>query len=190
MRTNSGMPRLGLLMRTPRRRRACGRSGDAFPASPASAASAASSTWSGWRNLRKISDTLIDYALNEPYKADSVLQDQGAIWPGAEAIYRRHSELAADATVRKLPPEVATPPTPLTATAQWGSKTVGHARGRSSEVSFCYLTSNLPPPSLPLLSPSSISLDLLLDVRLNQAKVNQPTNDQTPIILIIMIMNE
>ena len=135
---NSGMPKLGLLMRTPRRRRACNRTADALAA--ASSASAAS-TWSGWRSLRKISDTLIDYALNEPYKADSVLQDEGAIWPGAEAIYRRHSELVADATVRKLAPEVVvTPVTPVTLATppQWASKTVGHARGRSSEVSLNY----------------------------------------------------
>jgi hypothetical protein len=32
-------------------------------------------TWSGWRSLRGISDTVIDYALNEPYKADSFFDD-------------------------------------------------------------------------------------------------------------------
>ena len=103
--------------------------------------STSSSTWSGWRNLRKISDSLIDYALNEPYKADSVLQDDGAIWPGAEAIYRRNSEVVADATVRKLshqplPVSAAEPQLSAQLSAQWRSKTVGHSQGRSAEVSF------------------------------------------------------
>ena len=142
MRMNSATPKLGLLIRTPRRRQRH------LVASAAAAASSASSTWSGWRNLRKISDTLIDYALTEPYKADSVLQEQGGIWPGAEAIYRRHSELVADATVRKLAlPETvaATSATPATP-SQWGSKTVGHARGRSSEVSFILHIHRVPQP--------------------------------------------
>lgn len=84
------------------------------------------STWSGWRSLRKISDTLIDYALNEPYKADSVFDDgllaTSCKDPNVQAngIYRRRSELA----VNDGPPSNTSSVRGLL-----GSKTVGHAQG-------------------------------------------------------------
>jgi hypothetical protein len=87
------------------------------------------STWSGWRSLRKISDTLIDYALNEPYKADSVFDD-GLLATSckdpnshqANGIYRRRSEHVVDGA-----------PTSVSSSVRGllGSKTVGHAQGVS-----------------------------------------------------------
>lgn len=141
--------KFGLLIRTPRRRRAnCFSQATGSADEPDRSSSAVNrlrskswdhqsagmnvtnnpgkSTWSGWRSLRKISDTLIDYALNEPYKADSVFDDGLANQNSQTGVYRRRSELVVnDATVRKIEP-VAPAVRGLI-----GSKTVGHAQGVS-----------------------------------------------------------
>ena len=120
--------KLGLLLRTPRRRRAAAASAGAggslgkqeaqqlltkswdgglvvHDRNHQGPASSGKSTWSGWRSLRKISDTLIDYALNEPYKADSVFSDDF----GSAAVYRSRADEGART-----------------------SKTMGHAQGRAT----------------------------------------------------------
>lgn len=143
-RNKSGSTKFGLLIRTPRRRRAnCfsqaatgstdpevinrsrSKSWDHQSAGMNVTNNPGKSTWSGWRSLRKISDTLIDYALNEPYKADSVFDDSLATQHSQAGIYRRRSELVVnDATVRRIEPVASTVRGGLR-----GSKTVGHAQG-------------------------------------------------------------
>ncbi|KAK4008582.1 Uncharacterized protein APZ42_011016 [Daphnia magna] len=140
---NKSISKFGLLIRTPRRRRANCFNQQVVDESSSSSNRLRSkswdqqsgmnvtnnpgkSTWSGWRSLRKISDTLIDYALNEPYKADSVFDDgllaTSCKDPNVQAngIYRRRSELA----VNDGPPSNTSSVRGLL-----GSKTVGHAQG-------------------------------------------------------------
>ena len=153
---NKSVSKFGLLIRTPRRRRAnCLNPPSLDESSSASSAinrlrskswdhqqsagmnvtnNPGKSTWSGWRSLRKISDTLIDYALNEPYKADSVFDD-GLLTTSCKdphshqsnGIYRRRSEH-----------HVVNDVTPSTVTSSvrglLGSKTVGHAQGVSLRI--------------------------------------------------------
>jgi hypothetical protein len=151
---NKSVSKFGLLIRTPRRRRAnClnqqslddssngggggtsvinrlrSKSWDHQSAGMNVTNNPGKSTWSGWRSLRKISDTLIDYALNEPYKADSVFDD-GLLATSckdpnshqANGIYRRRSEHVVDGA-----------PTSVSSSVRGllGSKTVGHAQGVS-----------------------------------------------------------
>lgn len=126
---NKSGAKFGLLIRTPRRRRAnCITTSNnlqpeeeqvPIPVRNRSKSWESKSTWSGWRSLRKISDTLIDYALNEPYKGDSLFDDElsgGARAPGA--VYRRRSELSCDASISST-------------SVAHRSKTVGHAQGVS-----------------------------------------------------------
>jgi len=124
---NKSGAKFGLLIRTPRRRRANCITNQlqpeeevTIPVRNRSKSWESKSTWSGWRSLRKISDTLIDYALNEPYKGDSLFDDElsgGARAPSA--VYRRRSELSCDA-IGSSSTSVA-----------HRSKTVGHAQGVS-----------------------------------------------------------
>lgn len=146
---NKSISKFGLLIRTPRRRRAnCfnqqvpdesltnrlrskswdQQSGMNVTNNPGK------STWSGWRSLRKISDTLIDYALNEPYKADSVFDDgllaTSCKDPNTQSngIYRRRSELVANDVLPSNTSSVG---------GLLGSKTVGHAQGvRDRKICF------------------------------------------------------
>ena len=153
---SSTASKFGLLIRTPRRRRAnCFNqtsAADVDTNSPSSTSvinrlrskswdqqqsagmnvtnNPGKSTWSGWRSLRKISDTLIDYALNEPYKADSVFDDSLTSNHSIHStgIYRRRSELIVnDATVRKIEPTSTSSSSSVRGFI--GSKTVGHAQG-------------------------------------------------------------
>ena len=103
------------------------------------------STWSGWRSLRKISDTLIDFALNEPYKADSVFDDIDGSSGGSgrnshhsNGVYRRRSELViSDASVRRIEPSSSLSTTPsYHHLLQQASKTVGHAQGVSERRTY------------------------------------------------------
>ena len=151
---NKSVSKFGLLIRTPRRRRANCFNQQTLDESGNSSSSALNrlrskswdhqsagmnvtnnpgkSTWSGWRSLRKISDTLIDYALNEPYKADSVFDD-GLLTTSfkdpnshqANGIYRRRSE---HHVVNDVPPSTIS----SSVRGLLGSKTVGHAQGVSS----------------------------------------------------------
>ena len=149
---NKSVSKFGLLIRTPRRRRAnClnqqtpdessgtsavnrlrSKSWDHQSAGMNVTNNPGKSTWSGWRSLRKISDTLIDYALNEPYKADSVFDD-GLLATSckdpnshqANGIYRRRSEHVVNGDV--APSSVSSSVRGLL-----GSKTVGHAQGVSN----------------------------------------------------------
>lgn len=150
-RNKFGGSKFGLLIRTPRRRRAnClnqatsdepttinrlrSKSWDHQSAGMNVTNNPGKSTWSGWRSLRKISDTLIDYALNEPYKADSVFDDSLANQHSQTGVYRRRSELVVnDATVRKIEPVGPS------VRGLLGSKTVGHAQGVSSDNFFLEL---------------------------------------------------
>lgn len=138
--------KFGLLIRTPRRRRANCLSqfqqppeSVADPSAPtvnrtrsksweagksSSTDRPGKSTWSGWRSLRKISDTLIDYALNEPYKADSLFDDE-LVGAGSGSVYRRRSELSDAVSVNHSSSASAV------AAAHQRSKTVGHAQGVS-----------------------------------------------------------
>lgn len=135
---NRHKTKLGLLIRTPRRRRAHCESQRSASIGPASASmdlqllskswdgsngmlgsnNPGKSTWSGWRSLRKISDTLIDYALNEPYKVDSVFDDE---LPSSEvSVYRpRKCDVFTDSATGKRH-------------ILHGSKTLGHAQGRNT----------------------------------------------------------
>lgn len=133
---NKSGAKFGLLIRTPRRRRAncitnqLQPEEEAIPVRNRSKSWESKSTWSGWRSLRKISDTLIDYALNEPYKGDSLFDDElsgGARAPSA--VYRRRSELSCDAI--------------SSTSVAHRSKTVGHAQGVSGCPIFFF--SNKPP---------------------------------------------
>ena len=95
-------------------------------------------TWSGWRSLRKISDTLIDFALNETYKADSVFDDGSgsngrSLHQHSNGVYRRRSELViSDASVRRID----APTSSYQHLLQQASKTVGHAQGVSAKTHF------------------------------------------------------
>ena len=140
----SSSSKFGLLIRTPRRRRAnclsqLQQQPDSLPTSDeqlqqlrsrsksweAGQQRPGKSTWSGWRSLRKISDTLIDYALNEPYKADSLFDDELlAGTSGSAASYRKKGEIDATAVVSAHQP----------LSSAHRSKTVGHAQGVSGYV--------------------------------------------------------
>lgn len=143
--------KLGLLIRTPRRRRAhcenaqrsssagsvdlkrLSQSWDSGALVMGTTDNPGKSTWSGWRSLRKISDTLIDYALNEPYKVDSVFDDELRV-ADVTGVYRpRRCEQAAHEAAAAATAPAAPPASQLRkGHILQGSKTLGHAQGRTT----------------------------------------------------------